>query len=1613
MVVHRQLERVIYFAYVVFQSMDRGGSSIQSKRKTLTPFVLRSNREDLAALCQQAAVSSLPDPQPSAVNDHHRSAAELKSTSPQINRRIFDQRPTGGQMDSSKLHAGSSALLDARSRLQVAGGNRSWGPRTLSATSAGAPAAGDGGSEYGSCASVELTASTTSASAVHDADISSAVDSDVTAASELRRRRRAELVRARTAGDQSAVAGGSILEKPGDVGNESRTTSDQLGYPATLTTDSVAFRQSGISTTPSSSTSSLHLPVIPSTGIDADLPVVAQRAAEQPTTQQSFQQTHSKTPWRSIRPANEITCDAIQSRPLDHRSRHAIATDHLQQSLPMPAATLLPSSSSGIASFRSPSATSVEGVKSDFRKPETRLKTSVYGSAPSVAMKTEPATTISDVPSFASAAASRAKPRITICSSDMRDHDAPDTITGDEAVPTKDRFNELVGKALESTSSAGGHHERSTEPPPHHKSSESDGQYVDGNATESPPKKEEIETESSKSFITAEPDARQSRQTVSLRYNREPNAVSNITTDTTQASARESVQSLSSTVNKDSHHTTTSGQHHPSKQHISESFACVSVTTQNTPVTSTGDIFSQRSQAGSSQHSAEKMEDSTACELPVDVKKEPVHRGKEKRDSEHRLNKNSRKAGKHSRQSNVVEETQIVQILSFGGDSKSHCSTSTSTAAAASPATDTLTQSYTADLVKLQPEKLLQQQTKSPDENENISNVSREVHSKLDQSLASTSCRNTLDVRALAVSKASVPDTDTKQQTPMIDQINRSDVQYTVVSSNTVQQELNIATDDSRSVDLKPLTVVQPRISEADLTSVEPPSEQEAESIHRPVQTAAVMQTIDMATGQVLSQKSDTELTRVKPVNVESSVDTADSGRFVANTGCQYHADLLKFPASETGESCEKFTDQNAEKSGQLERLKPQIVESSFDAAEARRFLTKTSCQYHTNVLTLAAGETVDRSQKHMQLSAQFQQLKPQKVESAFNSVNARPYLRITGCHYHTNLLTFHPTEKDVIVQTNSRKPAVNQYRETTRNIEGLKSEWCTKSTVQDSCINRKREMVKVLPVPQILTMSPQHRQPVARETKPYDTAVSLPVLEQTTEQKVMPSTSVRAVPKSDVEPLATFPVAPQEVEIAKNASREIRTLDFTQPAIGNPSVRSSDKLPSNFQVSSPSAGSAKSDGKNTSAAVAGELLVRDQRVPVSAADSASRVSVSELAETSIRQKADTRWANQPQNQDKAPSASQPSNMPEQKQLLKSEKSCELVDVACARVSQSARQAVNTSSSVVTSIASRSSQSTVPTDLSTYTHEGKTVSLSDNHGGPTAPGDRAVTEQHRANFALPVSDDSDTAIAVKRDSTNKKARNILRTREDFLSLQLPTPTSTDVTDAMQRDLGKTSAQPEQASTTRKTTDPAKKDAIDTPSEPRPSRTLKIALSEDDPDEEYEDDEGHIVVPADTAKAAFPPLVSGRSWDAIVRSSSLDEPASPVKIDRRPVEPRRTAVPSRVVFSAAPIETTAIVPDTSRVPRPILQLAKSVDAEPCLSRAVNMDPELAAVLRKRKQREEELEREAALKAEETGNPLYAENRFAKVERLLLFENNNNKFRLMMVKKNRSTLHTVSK
>ena len=155
-----------------------------------------------------------------------------------------------------------------------------------------------------------------------------------------------------------------------------------------------------------------------------------------------------------------------------------------------------------------------------------------------------------------------------------------------------------------------------------------------------------------------------------------------------------------------------------------------------------------------------------------------------------------------------------------------------------------------------------------------------------------------------------------------------------------------------------------------------------------------------------------------------------------------------------------------------------------------------------------------------------------------------------------------------------------------------------------------------------------------------------------------------------------------------------------------------------------------------------------------------------------------------------------------------------------------------------------------------------------------------------------------------------------------------------------------------------------------------------------------EDDREKALPADATKAAFPPLVSGRSWDAVVRlsSSSVEETTVADGVERRSACPGQTPVGPRPAFSAARAETTTGVSDRSKPSRPILQLAKSVEVESPLPGKVNIDPQLAAVLRMRKQREEELEREESeLRAEETKRLQSSECRYDKINLYFYFEN----------------------
>ena len=1627
----------------------------------------------------------------------------------------------------------------------MAGGPRSWAPRTLSATSAAAgTSVGDAASECGSCASLDSVdrqpAPRTPAAVVPDAEMSSAVDSDAAAASELRRRRRAELVRARTVGGTSV----STSEKPGDVVNEPQTTAERLSYPAASTsTDSVAFRRSAIST---SSTPSLHAPVISSSSsrVDGEFPVVTQ----QPTKQQSFQQTHSKTPWRSSRTIGDTAPDSIPSRTLDHASRRAITVDQPQQIVPttgLPTASVQ-SSSSTVTSSR----TSEEGVRNEFRKPETRLKTSVYGSAPSVAAsatsKTEPAPTGGDVATSASAAASRAKPRLTIYSSDNQGSSG----AVHESAQTKDRFNELVGKALESTSPAGGgnrlqsHHELSTESPLHRKSLEVADQNANGNTAGSAQKKEEIEVEHSTPLVldssTTEPYLRQSRQPVSWRFNKEPTAVSSVTTD-----ALESGQPNKAAVEKVPHRIsriTGGGQQQPSKQYISDSSAFVSVSTQNTPVTSSGGMISHRSLAGSSQQLEEnelgklstsprteftmpisqsfpegrmdhiprldarnatyversqhlnhsklntsasssyaqsqkvqplihgggesseavetrgesllqehqnilsmdneantskvpdlqhlvappvpefpqnkslqldagtektslhlntakfthptdangyqhsrlenvgipsesagtsgKLEKSISSELATDQKKELSHDAKQRKQfTENRTDKTHSK-GKHSRKSNVVEETQIVQILTFGaGESKPSSSASPAVKAPSVEASDKLTVSHESDMASPKRDPQRNEMSNVYQANEITSKLFVEELSKLDQTSASTSSQE-MAPNMLEPYKSDT----TNQPVKLKDQLS-SEVPYSYIAS-----EPDVLSTDSLSIDFKPLPVVPLQTHQAPLTDVPPWPEQKVERIYKLERQTAVVQEVEIATEQILSGDGQLAIERVKPVNVESTLDTADCQLFLTRTGCHYHDNALTLAASAVPHD---HTDANSEKIEHMddfpssERLKPQNVESAFHSTDARRLLIKAGCQYRANVTSLAASERGDAERiGYMQASAHLQQVrqvKPLNVKSTFQSVDASPHLRKTGCQYRTKLLTLYPTNKDVVVPADRfRKPGVDQSKETIGKIESLKPVSSTSSTVE----HLARERAKVRPAPQILTSSFQRgHQFLCRKVKSIGES-SAPALEQTAEQKMASSTSGRAECRSDIEPLSAFPAAVQQAEIGRSLNQIMHTTDSRQPILGSSSVTSSDTLSSGFQVRGPPGAFAKASGD-----MPAQPSVGSQRVSDSSTESMR--GFSELEKTSTRPGGvDKRQSSQDK---KSAVVIPPQNIiADKKQLAKSEISNGHVDFATAA---SLPQPVNSSLAV-----SSACQPSAPTDLSASSQDEKPVSLSNKQVGsmlPAAASDQAIAEQYRSKLPAPNAFSGEAVASAKPRDQTKKARHILKSREEFLSLQAPaTMSSTDDSDAFQSDLGQTSAQLQPSSTTRRT-DPAKKDMLGSSCDSRPAKAVKIAIREDDVAGEDEDEEGHQVAPADTAKAAFPPLVSGRKWDAVVRlssSSSVDEPTWADGVDRRQVcPPRQTSAGARLAFSAGRAATTAVDIPLEKVKgsRPILQLAKSVDSEPLLP-TINIDPQLAAVLRMRKQREEEQEREEAeLRGEETENLHYAENRYDRI------------------------------
>ena len=1501
--------------------MDRSGTSVQSKAKTLTPFCLRSNREGIATLCQQAAVSTLPDPQPLGVADRRLTAAELISTSPEIARRTLDQRLTSGQAVLSKtttaeVNAGSSALLDARSRLQVSDGTSPRGPRTLSA---GAPAF-DAGSEYGSCASldsVDLRLSTRSA-AGRDADISSAVDSDAAAAAgELRRRRRAELVRARTAGERSALAGSGASEQPG-------TTVIQ---PAASTTDSAALRRFGISTS-SSSTPALHLPESSSSAIDGEFPVAAPRATERSTISQNFQPTHSKTPWRSVRSASDTAHDDVPFRLSDHRSHHAVTNDHRQQ---LSQTTSVPSSltqspSSAASSSRSPCVTSADVVKYDHKSEETRLIASASSLAASCPSKTETVAVGSDVVASVAAETRRAKPRITIYSSDTRDLDTVQGSSGvgHDAVQTKDRFNELLGKAIESTTvSAGGqhqqfHHEHSTVSQLNYKPSAVVNQYVHEKATSSTRTKDETESKlstpsvSDSSFLDS----------LSRGFSKESTALccnSAVAVATTQSVA---LDSANTAVSKVPHQTS---QQQSSKQYTPDSTVSIATesTADNTEFAYPAVDKEQRTKSddenveisSESAGASGKPERNMPSKLPTDLNKELLHdESKRKLHSENRLDK-TRRTGSRPRQPNVVEETQIVHVLSFGSsDTKSRSSTLKGAEVALGGETPFPQKSDTAT------PQFCQKETESH-LGELRSKLSGEERSEMSQSFMDTSnnCVPTAPQQYFS---------DTTEQLLTTDgHLDRSGVPQAVKFKDPSK-----LSGDSLSLYFKPSTVAPRELHQADTFGVPPWSEQEVERLDEPERQTVVVQEAGMPAEQEMSQDGDTEVERVRPRTIDPVVD---DGRFLQSAVCQYHADPLSLAAGERGEYYEKSsTDPSTEKVEYMEdvvhfeQVKPRIVEPQ--STDQRRSLTKTGCHSRADVLTLASETGDGRRKCYIDPNAekigyidgfrQFERrVQPGKVESTF--VDASPHLSKTRCQYRTKLLTFHPADKNVVVQAGLyRKLAVDKPKESTGKIDGLKSESSTCSTVEDATVHRWKEMVKVLPAPQILTMMPQRRQPVGNMFKSKD-EFSPSKLEQGTERKGVPDVAGRNVggpPKSDV---GAFPVSQQQAEIAGSLSHKIRTQDSTQSTTVS---TSSDAASSGFPGHRSSDEFTKSDG-NVSVALVGQHLDGGQR--------GLELTHKSLIRQTSGQNADVRWNSRAQSQDNT-TVLQPF-ISDEMQMQQS------------NPVTTTPPTINTSS-IVTAMASGNNRASVSTEFSTSSRKEETISLSNDVVGSTNPAgrrDNAAVEPYRAKFPTnPRPDGADANVAVKRDWT-KKARNILRSREDFLALQPPS----DVGETTRGDAGTTFAPVEPSSAARRTTDPAEKDVVDSQSRSRPERTVKIALSEDDVNDEQDDDERlrHIAA-ADTAKAAFPPLVSGRSWHTIVRSSA-EEPAasSPGGVDRRAMESRRTAAASRAAFAADRAETTVGVPDTPRVPRPILQSAKSLDAEPSLSGTINNDPQLSA------------------------------------------------------------------
>jgi len=1024
--------------------------------------------------------------------------------------------------------------------------------------------------------------------------------------------------------------------------------------------------------------------------------------------------------------------------------------------------------------------------------------------------------------------------------------------TGHEAAQTKDRFNELVGKALESTSSAPGHHRQTTEPSPHHKSSE----VNDDSTTRSLQKKDEIIVEPTgpKALDSSNIDLRQSSP---RRVNNEPTAVLSNTTDTTQSTAVDSTQITKAAVEKVPYRISRfGGQQQPSKEYISDPSAFVTVTTQSTPVTSTGDA---KSLTGSSQqpeeselgrqsmwprtestklhsehfsegrtdnisrldilnatnversqhldnsklksspsssltpspniqpliHSGEvsggveseslqavqsmdseaaknkvpgfpnlseppvsilkqdttvsiransyaekkrpvqpntadsttklahptdasgfehrletsatttgtvgQLEKGMLSELATGVKKESLYDArKQKQLPENRTDK-THSTRDRSRQPNVVEETQIVHILTLGGsESKSSCSTLKAAEASAVDVSNKLAPARKADAVIPQPDKDDLQKTVLSNvyTDGNISKVAGEELSKLSSTLTSPSGRD------MPVPESYISGT-TKQPLTLNDPSTCSEIPHSVSSEpNTLQGDLV-------SVDSKPSIVALRKIRHAAERNVQPWPEQKVERMRQPELQVAVVQEVEMATEQVLFKDKEIEMERVEPVTVESAVNTTDCRQFLTKTGCYYHSNALTLGTSAGSSDC--CEGPNSEKIGymeclpQLERLKLQNVESTFHVIDVRRLLLKTRCQYRSNAQTLPATETGHvKNIGSMQGGAKFQQIKPQSVQSTFHSADVSPLLRRTGWHYRTNLLSFHPANKDVVVPADRlRKSDVDLPKETIGNIADLKSESVTTSVVKDHIIHGRRGTVKVHPLPKILTLTPQRRQQI----KTYD-QFSTPSSKQTMEQKLVPSASVGKVCRSDVEPLATLPVAVQPVEVNPSSSQ-----DSGQP-------RSFDTLSSSSQECVPSAAYEKSCN-NMSVGLTDLSSVRDGRVSDCVTDSPASV----LEEASPGHGAYTcaLLSGRSQSQDNTSVFQPRSSNPHNKQLAKYERSSDCVG--------SITQATTTTAS---------------SEFSAATPDEKTVSLSNNPVVPAAQAatsDQSVVEQHRAQFS--------------------------------------------------------------------------------------------------------------------------------------------------------------------------------------------------------------------------------------------------------------------------------------